>query len=136
VAVSIAGRTFSTEDGENVLVAEEHVEDAAKYLDNLYSYENFGYRRLSQRIHRNHSIAKKNKRKIKTWLQENPRLLEFLLDRRGSFRAADLEEMAYMQRDEVNHVLGKLADAKMIAKDKSQIVMEPELQALLKEFGR
>lgn len=135
VAVALAARTFSTDaTGEQVIVKDEHVRDAANFLDKLYSYENFGYRRLSERIFRNRKIASENKEKMRKWLMENPRLLEFLLDRRGSFRAQDLEEMAYMAREEVNHVLGKLSDAKMIMKDKSQIVMEPELQSLLKEI--
>lgn len=135
MAVALAMRTFSTDDtGELVVVEDQHVSDVVNFLDELYSYENFGYRRISMRQKRNQSIARRNRRKVKKWLLEHPRLLEFLLDRRGSFRAQDLEEMAFMQRDEVNMVLSKLSDAKMISKDKSQIVLEPELQHLLREI--
>lgn len=136
MSVALAARTFSTDDtGERIIVTKEHVEDATTFLHKLYSYSNFGYLRLSERIRRNRKIAGENRLRIKKWLRANPRVLEFLLDRRGSFRSQDLEEMAHMQRDEVNVVLGKLADAKMISKQKSQIVIEPELADLLKEMG-
>jgi len=137
IAVALAARTFSTDTtGENVVVKLAHVRDAVRFLDELYSYDNFGYRRLSMRQHRNFRLAARNRASIKTWLLTNPRLVEFLLDRRGSFRAQDLEEMAHLMRDEVSTSLGKLADAKMITKAKSQILIEPELNDLLKEIER
>lgn len=135
LAVAMAARTFSTDDsGESVVVLYDHVRDAAEFLDSIYAYDNFGYKRLSDRIKRNRKIAARERNRIRKWLKENPRLLEFLLDRRGSFRAQDLEEMAYMQRDEVGHVLSTLSDAKMVSKEKSQIIIEPELHRLLKEM--
>jgi hypothetical protein len=137
VAVALAARTFSSDEtGERIVVKLAHVVDAVKFLDELYSYDNFGYLRLSQRQHRNYRLAAKNRTVMKAWLLTNPRLVEFLLDRRGSFRAQDLEEMANLQRDEVQTSLGKLADAKMITKEKSQILIEPELNDLLKEIER
>jgi hypothetical protein len=137
IAVALAARTFSTdEQGERVIVERRHVNDAVAFLHKLYSYENFGYLRLSKRVVRNRKIARANRIKVKKWLLENRKLLEFLLDRRGSFRAQDLEEMAYMHRDEAAEVLGRLADAKMISKEKSQIIIEPELQRLLREMEK
>lgn len=135
MAVALAARTFSTDaSGEYVIVTKAHVEGAVRFLDEIYSYDNFGYKRLSQRITRNRKIARKNRKHIKEWLKENRRLMDFLIDRRGSFRAPDLEEMAHMGRDEVNNCLSKLTEAKMISKSKSQIVMEPELHDLLREI--
>lgn len=135
IAVALAARTFSTDaTGENVCVKRDHVKGAMEFLDSLYSYDNFGYLRLSQRVQRNRKTAARNRHRIKKWLQENPRLLDFLVDRRGSFRAQDLEEMAHMQRDEVNMCLSKLTEAKMISKEKSQIILEPELHDLLREL--
>jgi hypothetical protein len=137
LACALAARTFSTDaSGQMLVIKKAHVTDVTNFLHHLYSYENFGYYRLSKRVHRNQEIAKRSRETIRKWLKENKRVLEFLLDRRGSFRSQDLEEMAYMQRDEVNLVLGTLSDAKMISKEKSQLVMEPELQKLLKEMER
>lgn len=135
MAVAMAMRTFSTDEtGERVIVTVEHVNDACRFLDQLYKYDNFGYYRISKRHHRNRAIAKKERNNIRKWLSEHPRLLEFLHDRRGSFRSQDVEEMLNLQRDEVNAMLSRLSDAKMISKEKSQIVLEPELQQLLKEM--
>ena len=137
IAVALAARTFNTDDsGQRLVVEMRHVQDAARFLNRLYSYENFGYARLSKRVSRNAAIAKAHRTKIKKWLLENRKLMEFLLDRRGSFRAQDLEEMAGYHRDEAADVLWKLADAKMISKEKSQIVIEPELQRLLKDMEK
>lgn len=135
LAVALAARTFSTDEtGELVVVTKAHVNDASGFLHKLYSYDNFGYLRVSKRLARNAAIARKNKQKIQKWLVQHPRLMEFLLDRKGSFRSQDLEEMAHMQRDEVNNVLGVLSEAKMVSKDKSQIIIEPELADVLKEI--
>jgi hypothetical protein len=135
VAVAMAARTFSTDDsGERVIVDEVHVVDACRFLDQLYSYDNFGYLRASLRAARNRKLARSNKAKVRKFLTEHPRLREFLTNRSGSFRSQDLEEMAGMMRDEVNHVLGYLSDAKMVSKQKSQVIVEPELQELLRDM--
>ena len=135
LSVALAIRTFSTDaTGEHVVVTLDHVKDAMYFLDELYTYDNFGYLRLSQRVLKNRKTARRNRADIRKFLLENPRLLDFLIDRRGSFRAQDLEEMAHMQRDDVNFCLSRLTDAKMISKAKSQIILEPELHDLLREM--
>jgi hypothetical protein len=133
IAVAMAARTFSTDDtGEQVLVTKAHVEGAVNLLHRLYSYSNFGYYDRSRRALHNRQIAADKRAEVLEWLYENDKVLEFLLDRSGSFRAMDLEEMAFMDRHEVSQVLSYLSSCKMIAKDKSQIVLEPELQDILK----
>lgn len=135
VAVAFAMRTFSTDDsGERVLVERRHVSTAANFLNKMYSYDNFGYRRRSKRLLANQQTAKESRGAIAKFLRENPRLLQFLLDRPGSFRAGDLEEMTHMQRDEVTTALGTLNDAKMISKERAQIVVSSELHSLLREL--
>lgn len=139
LAVALAARTFSSDStGTKLIVKLEHVRDAMRFLDELYGYENFGYRRISDRALANARKARRNKKVIKEWLlgEGRQRLLEFLLDRRGSFRSQDLEEMANMQRDEVAYSLTRLTDAKMISKNKSQIVVEPTLHELLREIEK
>jgi hypothetical protein len=135
LAVAVAGRLFSTEDGETLIVKTEHVEAACEFLERIYSQDNFGYLRRSKRIQRNREIARSHRKQVKRFLKSYPRLLEFFLDKHGeSFRSPDLEEMAHMTRDEVSTVLGYLSDTKMIKKDKSQIMIEPELYKILKEM--
>ena len=135
MAVALAMRTFSTVDGVHVVVRPEHVTGVTQFLHKLYSYDNFGYYRLSRRAIRNSQIARDSMKEVRGWLRERRRLVEFLLDRRGSsFRSQDLEEMAGMDRDDVEMVLDFLSERKMISKEKSQIVLEPELQEVLKGF--
>lgn len=137
IAVAMAARTFSTDkNGEKLIVKKTHVRDAMRFLDKIYSYDNFGYLRLSQRIKANREIARKSRVKMRRFLREHPRLLEFLLDRRSSFRAQDLEEMAQMTREEASYVLSSLSDAKMVRKEKAQVVIEPELNRLLRELEK
>jgi len=137
LSVAMAARVFSTDETmTKIIVKEEHVKAVVNFLNKLYSYDNFGYRRVSDRLKRNQKTAEIQRPQIRMWLLENPKLLEFLLDKTGSFRAQDLEEMAFMQRDDVNMALGRLSAAKMISKSKSQIVLEPELQSLLLELER
>jgi hypothetical protein len=137
LAVAMAARTFSSDrTGRKLIVKYTHVRDATRFLDRLYSYDNFGYLRLSQRIQNNRQIARNSRRKVRAFLGEHHRLLEFLLDRRSSFRAPDLEEMAQMTRDEASFCLSTLSDAKMVRKEKAQIVIEPELNELLRQLEK
>lgn len=135
LAVALAVRTFSSSaDGHNVIVQKRHVNDAVRFMDQLYQYENFGYYRKSKRLIRNRKIARESVGEVREWLKKHGRVAEFLIDIGGSFRAQDMEEMAHLDRDEVQTHLSYLNDKKMITKDKSQIVMEPTLQELLREF--
>lgn len=135
MSVACAARLFSTDEtGEKVVVKKEHVKAAADFVHKLYSYDNFGYYRLSQRILNNRKVAQKAAPEVKAWLKENPKVLHFLVDRRGSFRAQDLEEMAFMHRDEVGQALSFLTERKMIVKDKSQIMKSAELHTILIEL--
>jgi arsenate reductase-like glutaredoxin family protein len=106
-------------------------------MHQIYSYDNFGYRRNSLRFLRNREIARNAVPEVRSWLRENGRVLEFLIDRQGtSFRSTDLEEMAFMDRHQVNEVISLLSSYKMLTKEKSQLVMEPELQALISQMEK
>jgi hypothetical protein len=136
LAVAMAARTFSTDStGTKVIVTLAHVKDAVNFLDKLYSYDNFGYRRVSERVLHNRRIAAKNVDKVRAFLGSNRNVVEFLLDRRTSFRAQDMAEMTGSDMAYVNHVLSKLAEWKMIKKARAQVVMEPELHQLLREMS-
>lgn len=58
IALAIAARTFSTDETlENVVVTEEHVDDAVLFLDTIYSKECFGYRQYSETVLRTELVA-------------------------------------------------------------------------------
>lgn len=50
MAAALAARTFSTEDGENLVVHEAHVKFVEEYLDRVYSTPSFGYAAYSELI--------------------------------------------------------------------------------------
>jgi hypothetical protein len=135
MSVALAARTFSSDrTGTKVIVQKRHVYDVCNFIDKLYSYENFGYKRRSERIHRNWAIAKKSLPTMRNWLKANPHIADFLIDINGSFRLQDLGEMTGLDMEEVRAINKVLSDTKMVKKVKSQIVMEPILQELLREF--
>lgn len=49
IGAAIAARTFSTDDGENLIVTAEHIDVARAMLDSFYSKESFGYYQMSNR---------------------------------------------------------------------------------------
>lgn len=49
IAASIACRTYSTDDGENVLIQERHVLCAYNFLKRIYDGDALGYKRYSER---------------------------------------------------------------------------------------
>ena len=136
LAAAFAGRTFSCDEtGERLIVTEHHIKAAVNFLDKIYSYPNFGYRRLSNRILRDREIARGSRNEVRSYLLSRPNLYSYLIRTSGkSFRAQDLEEMAFMDRTETNDVLSTLAKYCMITKSKSQIILEPEFQDLLREM--
>lgn len=56
VAIAIATRLFSTEDGENVIVLKDHVEAALKMFHDFYTKPSMGYHLYSASIHRENTL--------------------------------------------------------------------------------
>lgn len=135
LAVALAARTFSSDrTGTKVIVEKQHVKDVCVFMNELYSYENFGYRRRSKRVKRNNKIARSHLPAIRKWLTENKTITDFLIDINGSFRLQDMAEMAGVDIDRAREAINILSRAKMVQKVKSQIVQDPILQTLLREF--
>lgn len=123
ISVAIAARLFSTDETyTKVVVKKEHVDAAIQFVDEMYSYDNFGYRHLADKHHKNIRVAESSRGKVKDWLRERPNLVDFLSERYDkSFRSQDLEEMAFMDRGDSMSVISYLSKTRMLIKDKSQI---------------
>jgi len=134
VAVSLAVRTFSTDTtGELVLVDKRHVEDAAKFMDTIYSYENFGYRQRSEQAIKHRTIAKDKTEEITKWLKSNPSFVRFLSGSGAQgFRRRDIEEMS--AETDAFYAIDRLTKAHMIIRKGAQYLMEPELTAILRRL--
>jgi len=133
VAVALAARLFSTDaTGEKIVVKKEHVEDAAAFMEGLYEMEAFGYRERSREYITERQQARRKKRQVKKYLQDQPNLAKFL---RGSstFKRQDLEEILNVSRDMANAIINTLYEASMVRKEQGMVVVQPTLHEVLRE---
>jgi hypothetical protein len=132
VAVAMALRLFSTNDGETVVVTKEHVKDAVAFMDRIYGMPTLGYLTKSSDQITSVNRAQHNQKDTLKFLREHRGLISFL---RGSnsFRRQDVEEVLNMSREEANSVVNALWDFKMIRKEKGDIKVEPTLHDLLRK---
>lgn len=131
IAVALAVRTFSSDStGEKVLVHEEHVDDAERFLDRLYGQDRFGYSEYSRKVIRDREKAKEQRRECYDYLLGNQDdvfvALQAVLG--NPFRVRDFEEFGNMFRDDAQMHVRELMKMRMVRrKDKGYLVMEPAL---------
>lgn len=78
LGAAIAARTFSTEDGENLIVRAEHIDCARWLLDKFYAKESFGYLQLSEQKKGVAQIRNQATQSAHKFLVSRPRLAQFL----------------------------------------------------------
>lgn len=134
LAVAMAIRLFSSDENyERVLVRREHVRDAVRFLERVYSMKNFGYAERSQEIIHDRREAEDHRGYIERYLEANPNLAKFLRST-GSFRRPDIEEIMHVGREEANAIIATLWDRRMIRKEKGDNKVEPTLHRILREI--
>lgn len=135
VAVALATRLFSTKDGEHVLVGKEHVRDAIKFIDRLYSMPGFGYSRVSQQYYEDKAIALRSRPFALHFLQNNQPLALFLRDQEGSFQRSVLQDFLNITTEEGNGIVNQLFEWRMIQTmaDKGLKRITPELNDVIRE---
>lgn len=133
VAVAIAARTFSTDaSSEKIVVGQDHVQDAVRFMDLLYDMPTLGYGERSRERILDKQEAEENKTAIREYLLTR-RGLAKLLRSNGRFRRQDIEEVMNMDRSDANAVINHLYETRMIRKDGPDNVVEPTLHDLLRE---
>jgi MCM P-loop domain len=134
VAVALAARTFSTDDThEKVVVTKEHVEDAVKFMDHIYSMQAFGYAERSRLRISDIQEAKGNRDRIRKYLHDRRQLARFLLTQ-SKFRRQDLEEVLNFDREQANAIISTLYNARMVRKQgTADLFVEPVLHDILRE---
>ena len=134
LAVAMAIRLFSSDENyERVLVRKEHVRDAVRFLERIYSMKNFGYSERSQEIIHDRREAEDHSAYVERYLEGNANLAKFLRST-GSFRRPDIEEIMHIGREEANQIIATLWDRRMIRKEKGDIKVEPTLHRILREI--
>src|SRR5262252_9336342 len=134
VAVAIAARTFSTDaSSEKIVVGQDHVQDAVRFMDLLYDMPTLGYGERSRERILDKQEAEENKTAIREYLLTR-RGLAKLLRSNGRFRRQDIEEVMNMDRSDANAIINTLYNARMIRKEGgADNIVEPTLHSLLRE---
>jgi hypothetical protein len=134
LAVSIAARTFSTDQNfENIVVQKEHVQDAVRFIDILYEMPTLGYAARSRERLLDVEEAIEHRDEVRRFLLER-RGLAKLLRSTSRFRRQDLEEVMNVTREEANSIINKLYGARMLRKEGGgDNIVEPTLHELLRE---
>jgi hypothetical protein len=78
IGAAIAARTFSTTDGENLIVTEDHIDAARWLLDKFYSKESFGYLQFSQQRGFLTESRSKSVPRAEKYLRSRPDLAAYL----------------------------------------------------------
>jgi hypothetical protein len=136
VAVALAARLFSTEDGETLIVKTEHVEDAVKFMNKVYSMPGFGYAERSAELLEDIKVARKNKPAARNWLRkkDNQNLVRFLRST-SHFRSHDITEILAVDNADANLITEKLMGWRMISKEQANTNISPILHEVLREIN-
>lgn len=135
VACAIAARTFSTEDGENLLVRTDHVTVAAKFLRSLYNKQQFGYGHVSKMELARVKRAYNNWDSAKAMLVNNHELTVYLRGVDGYFSALELRNMAaYAEFSQAVQEASNLYQMGFLDKHGEQYAMTQQIIELIREI--
>lgn len=137
IAIAIAARTFSaSEDGETLVVKQEHVDAAVELLDLLYGMESFGYKAHSRKVIRDRDLAEKRRNQCYRYLLGEDGVRNTLMSVLGqNFKLRDFQEFGGMQQAEAQQATTNLQQMKMVErKDKGYMKMSPALIEVLKRL--
>lgn len=137
VAVSAAIRTFSTEDGETVIVTPDHVLFAASYLDRVFSSRSFAYNIFSKRakLSDDYVSAKKDYilDQLRTMTPEPKVLFEIFMTEKY-LGIKELELQLGIERQEVKRLIGFLQKNKCIERTTRGFRKRPKFTEILREI--
>ncbi len=133
VAVAIAARLFSTDDGENLIVTEEHVEAARDLLSMFYESPSFGYATLSRQkigFARRRAAARDE---VTSFLNSRPALAD-MLSRSKLVNVRKIADFTGVSDEEAKEVLRKLTSTMMLEdKGSHGYGVTPELKTIAEQ---
>lgn len=132
IAVAVACRVFSTDNGERVVVKPEHVKCACEYLEEVYAKPSLGYHDMSFRIREQERIAERASSEVLEFLRQNEDLARILL-LNGTIGAKDIEDLCDLDSATVRRYLKFLSKSGMISKASKGYVKQPAFIKLLRE---
>lgn len=137
IACAAACRTFSTDDGETVLINEEHVKYAYNFLYHIYSKTCCGYLQMS--AHERERATLRSKPEILNILQSIGNndtmlsLINYFLDQRH-ITASDMGDYTGMDPFEIRRVVSELIRGHAITKEYTYYVKKPAFRTYLQEL--
>lgn len=108
LGAALAARLFSTEDGENLLVKDEHINLIAKLLNKWYTNTNFNYQRFSEVKRKELSLHPEDEKLVKNAIVPfGIRFVHSLLDQKN-LRPGDIEDLTGRDKKDCKAILSML----------------------------
>lgn len=133
LAISAACRTFSTIDGQTVIVRPGHVDFVYNFLMKKYKETTLGYYDFSEQINESERIAENKREDMLTYLEQKPELGDLFLQY-DYVRNNDIEYIADMEKGEVKNVIKFLSKNRMVRKTSRGFKKTPAFGKILKEW--
>lgn len=136
IAAALAARTFSANSKGKLLVKAEHVRDAVKFLDTIYSEDSMGYARSSKRAIEGDRKAREKRNLVVNYLREHPDdvLLTLKMVGGATFRTRDFVDFGGMDAGPAKTVVQTLLKWNVVRlKSRGDIHMDPVLQQAIRE---
>lgn len=124
IAAAIAARTYSTRNGEDLLLRDFHVEAAVQFLEELYSHVRFGYRVVSQQHILDREATERALPEIRKYLAQRPHLTRFMLNS-PTFNKFQMQSLLNVSDEEASVVIGGLWERKAVEMHGNQIRVVP-----------
>ena len=135
LAVAAACRTFSTPDGEKVIVTPDHVDFVAAFLDELYAKPSLDYAGFSEQVLNRINVPDAKKDETRDWIRNHGDWAELWL-RHDQLRVDDFRTQFDLTMEECKSDIFKpLARLNMVERASgSTYVKTPPFIALIKEI--
>lgn len=137
MSIAIAGRTFSTTDGEVILITEDHVDFIYNYLERIYSKPSMGYDLFSNSYKQSTNLSNEKCtllqnefREFNTW-----KLLRELFLEYHSFRKTELSDQMGYDIEENRKLFRWLTANRLIKATNNGYVKQPIFTAFLKDLS-
>jgi hypothetical protein len=137
IAAAIAARTFSVDQKGRLLVIDDHVSDAIRFMDMVYGEDANGYLRNSRKVLMSQRQSEEKKTKVFAYLQEHEDdvLLTLRMVGGNVFRSRDLEEFGGLDRNTAKEVVNTLLRWQVVRlKSRGEIQMTPVLMDVVREM--
>ncbi|MHA1745152.1 MAG: hypothetical protein ACTSWW_04070, partial [Promethearchaeota archaeon] len=140
LAVGLAARLFSTDDGNKLIVKKDHVQFVFDYMVKLYESPSCGYLDWSANERRKNILTEKNEEFLIAEFKKIPKAahLKEILMSNSTFRKSDLQEQLDVSKEVVDRIIKFLSRNRLIKSTARGYVKQPYFIKMLKKirFGK